>query len=293
MKARATYSRHVFFKLQISTEDKIAKKQTMAMLLKVYMRLTSYHIIFDKSLAIDVNRDVAAAVTLPLVTAALIIGCWFIIDVGCSSLAKIVCISKTTRYINLKNRFKKIVVRSILRNVILLMVLAFSLALAYLVFGGVFTIENSFEYRRLLIMQVFPLWAMIIFAIVCTLSIHTIFRRLLKEILLLTLFEAEKLQPISYFLFVVFLVLCFPLGAYSLSAIFIVLPWIDVAVMISAVMVFMGLLVMPLNSINVSLTAKISETLSQLNSLTSENDSADLAMASAKNRRLIDDSKRL
>jgi hypothetical protein len=241
-------------------------------------------------------RDASAAFVAPLLTAALIYSNALVIQLGSRSLACISIINNKREYSKAKRRFTNFILRFQLLNLKLTPLIAACFAISYLYLSGIPDANPEQDYRWVLFAQIFPFWTLLVMLVFSIYKVHQSLRLLLSKFARISLFESEKLKPISDFLFASFFIYCTLNSIYLLVTLFVELLWLDIAILGIISLITLVALIAPLNIMQTTIRTQKESTISAINALLSEqltiqnhhNESNDGHI-----RRLVDDVSRL
>lgn len=251
---------------------------------------------FDKNSLEPALRDASAAFVSPLLTAALIYSNALVIQLGSRSLARISIINNKREYSKAKRRFTQFLLRFQLLNLKLTPLLAAGIAISYLYLSGFSDANPEQDYRWVLIAQIFPFWTLLVMLVFSIYKVHQSLRLLLSKFARISLFESEKLKPISDFLFASFFIYCSLNSIYLLVTLFVELLWLDIAILGIITFIILVVLIAPLNIMQNTIRTQKESTINAINALLSEQ----LTLQNHHNesndghiRRLVDDLSRL
>lgn len=246
----------------------------------------------EQNIASDMDaRDAGAALVLPALTAFLIMGNLAINKVGANALAQLSSVNKTWDTKRLKSHFTHFLNLNTIRCLKFVIVLAVVAASTYLIASGVLFYESTNDMRVVLLLQAVPLWTSILLILNSIYNVYRVLRKILRYRLRLSLFEVEKLSPIGHFLITVFFIFCGALAIYALNILFIPLSTIDIALITVFSLIMLAALILPLNTLQTTLTQQKQEALQNLNLQLLEH--IGQSNKAKTNRRLVDDHKRL
>jgi|GEM_PF-2405393 len=251
---------------------------------------------FDKSSSEPVLRDASTAFVAPLLTAALIYSNALVIRIGSRSLALISIINNKREYSKAKHRFTRFLLRFQLLSLKITPLFAACLAISYSHLSGFLLANPEQDHRWVLIAQIFPFWMLLVTIVFSIYKVHRSLRLLLGKFARISLFESEKLKPISDFLFASFFIYCTHTSIYLLVTLFVELLWLDIAILGVVSCITLVVLIAPLNIMQTTIRTQKESTISAINALLSEQ----LTLQNHHNesndghiRRLVDDVSRL
>lgn len=244
-----------------------------------------------------VLRDASAAFVCPLISAVLIYSNVLFIRLGSESLARISIINTERDCAKAQRRFTQFLLRFQLLSFGLTLFISFCIAVLYLHFSGFWIANPEQEFRWVLLAQIFPFWIMLVMLVLTIYKVQLSLRLLLAKFARISLFESEKLKPISDFLFASFFAYCFHMLLYLLVTLFVDLLWLDIVILgiISGITFLVQ--IAPLNMMQTKIRVQKERTINAINKLLSEQLTQQQrdqnVHDNAPHRRLVDDSNRL